>query len=77
MIRLGTLLAVISTLILFWHECGEDLAVFCYRMGLGALTRVRAGSLVPAFRTQTIRRNRFACSNPSATFSTRSMTSKD
>ena len=24
--------AVVNALVLLWHECGEDLAVFCYRI---------------------------------------------
>ena len=47
MIRLGALLAGIIGLIFFWYECGEDFAVLCYRIGLGAL---RACACARSFR---------------------------
>ena len=42
MIRFGALIAFVTSLIFFWHECGEDLAVFCYRIGLGAFAGLRS-----------------------------------
>jgi hypothetical protein len=49
MIRISACLATFTMLLLLWHECGEDLGAFCYRIGLGAVTNVRSRSraLVP------------------------------
>ena len=30
---------------LLWYECREDLSLFCYRIGCGALTEVRSRAL--------------------------------
>ena len=81
MIRLSAWLASISMLLLLWHECGEDLAVFCYRIGLGAFASVRGRSLVlvpvrDSVNLSTARHNS-ECSTPSSTFSTRSTTQTD
>jgi hypothetical protein len=78
MIRLGVLLAASTVLILLWHECGEDVGVFCYRMGMGAFTTLRSRALVPVPASEsTVSRNRSACSNPSSTSYTRSIALKD
>jgi hypothetical protein len=78
MIRLGALIAAVITSLLLWHECGEDVGVFCYRIGLGAFTTLRSRTLVPVPASQIIlSRDRFACSNPSSTFSTRSTVQTD
>jgi hypothetical protein len=78
MIRLGALIAAVAASLLLWHECGEDIGAFCYRMGLGAFTTLRSRTLVPVpVRAQTIARTRAACSNRSAISSTLFMTSKD
>ena len=78
MIRLGALLAAIIASILLWHECGEDICVFCYRIGLGALTMVRSHALVPVpAYIRNVARKRTACSNRSGICSTPSTTSRD
>lgn len=78
MIRLAALIAAVIASLLLWHECGEDVGVFCYRIGLGAFTTIRSRSLVPVPASQiNISRNRSACSNPSSTFSTRSIAPMD
>jgi hypothetical protein len=78
MIRLASLLAAVIGSLLLWHECGEDVGVFCYRIGLGAFTTLRSRTLVPVPASQIlISRNRSACSNPSSTFSTRSTVQTD
>jgi len=46
MIRPAMLLAFLGSLIFLWHECGQDLAVFCYRIGLSAVTGLRSRALV-------------------------------
>ena len=74
MIRLGALLAAVIASLLLWHECGEDAGVFCYRIGIGAVTALRSTTLVsvPLIGNH-VARTRTACSNPSSTFSTRSI----
>jgi hypothetical protein len=78
MIRLGSLIAGIIASIVLWHECGEDVGVFCYRIGLGAFTTLRSRALVPVHVSQiNPSRNRSSCSNPSSTFSTRFIVRRD
>jgi hypothetical protein len=80
MIRLTSLIAAIIGSVVLWHECGEDMGVFCYRMGLGAFMTLRSHTLVPVpvpASQISLSRNRSACSNPSSTFSTRSTAQMD
>ena len=80
MTRLAAVVAAVMAYIVLWHECGEDVGVFCYRMGLGALATLRARTLVPVPVPDSqiiLSRNRSACSNPSSTFSTRSIAPMD
>ncbi len=46
MTRISIWLAALTVPLLLWHECGEDIGVFCYRIGLGAVTAVRARILL-------------------------------
>lgn len=72
MIRLGVVIAAVITSILFWHECGEDLVIFCYRIGLGAFTALRSRTLAPVpVPVNQFARTRAACSNRSDISSTR------
>lgn len=78
----GALPASLGILFLLWHECGEDLAIFCYRIGVGAFLKVRSHTLVPVpisqkFRRISAARNYSACSNRSVISSIRSTMSKD
>lgn len=78
MIRLAALLAAVITSVILWYECGEDIGVFCYRIGLGAFTTLRSRTLVPVPVSQIDRsRDRSACSNPSSTFSIRYTAPRD
>ena len=80
MIRLTFLVAAVMSSIVLWHECGEDVGVFCYRIGLGAFTTLRSRTLVPVRVPASqiiVSRNRNACSNRSSTFSTRSLAMRD
>lgn len=73
MIRPAVFLAIVVSLILLWHECGEDLAVFCYRIGLGAFTGLRERGLVPVASRESFHlaaRNRSECLTPSSVSST-------
>jgi hypothetical protein len=77
MIRVASLVAAVMASIVLWHECGEDIGVFCYRIGLGAFTTLRSRALVAVPVTaQRIARTRAACSNRSDISSTLSTTSK-
>jgi hypothetical protein len=53
-----------------WEESGENPAIFCYLIGWGtfAMFRSRTTALIPNSA-----RHDSACSNPSSTFSTRSI----
>ena len=81
MIRLSILVAAVGSLILLWHECGQDLSVFCYRIGLGAFTGLR--SLAPVrvppsqSRHLSAARNGSECLTPSFTSSTCFTTPRD
>lgn len=81
MIRASVWMAALTAAILLWHECGEDAAIFCYRIGYGLFmaARSRTLALVPVHATlQRARvRNNSACSLPSCTFSIRSTTQTD
>jgi hypothetical protein len=72
MIRFAYFFAAVITSVVLWYECGEDIVVFCYRIGLGAFAMLRTRALVPVPASQmNFSRNRSACSNPSSTSSTR------
>jgi hypothetical protein len=77
MMRLDAWLGCFSALVLLWHECGENPAIFCYRIGSGSFTTARSRALVPVLATPRTVRNSTACSNSSATFSTPSTMSRD
>jgi hypothetical protein len=80
MIRLASLIAAVIASIVLWHECGEDMGVFCYRIGLGAFTTLRSRTLVPVRVPASqimLSRNRSACSTPFSTFSNRSIAPRD
>ena len=48
--RLFALLPSVAVLMVLWQECGENPALFCYRIGVGAFATVRSRALgrVPA-----------------------------
>ncbi len=81
MTRISMWLAALTMLLLLWHECGEDVGVFCYRIGLGAFTSLRSRALVPVPVRDSLHpsaaRNNTECSTPSFTFSIRSTTQMD
>jgi len=47
MTRIAVWLVALGVPLILWHECGEDVGVFCYRIGLGAFTSLRSRVLVP------------------------------
>ncbi len=51
MIGRASWFAAVNALVLLWHECGEDLAVFCYRITRsGAMwIRSRAENIAASF----------------------------
>ncbi len=40
-------LPVVTAWVLHWQECGENPAIFCYRMGVRLSARVRRDELLP------------------------------
>ena len=81
MIRPAMLLAFLGSLIFLWHECGQDLAVFCYRIGLSAVTGLRSRALVAVRSTKSLHFSASGtsseCLTPSFTSSTRFSTLTD
>ncbi len=81
MTRISIWLAALAIPLLLWHECGEDVGVFCYRIGLGAFTGLRSRALVPVPVRDSIHpfaaRNNTECSTPSFTSSTHFLTLTD
>lgn len=75
MFGLATVSGSLAFLLVLWQECGENLALFCYRMGLGAFFTVRSRALagLPVAQS-TLRdlRNSAACSNRFEIFSIKS-----
>ena len=71
MTRLGYWLAAMAALLVLWWECGENLAIFCYRMGVTLFSRVCPGRLLPpggrAEDAALCSRPYKACSTPSTT----------
>jgi hypothetical protein len=74
MIHLGWWLTVFTTAVVLWQECGENPALFCYRIGWGTFSGLRSRTLAPIRLSA---RNESFCWNPSATCSTRFTTSKE
>ncbi len=81
MTRIAVWLVALGVPLLLWHECGEDVGVFCYRIGMGAFTRLRSRVLVPAPARvphhPSAARNNAECSTPSFTSSARFLTPTD
>lgn len=81
MIRSGVLLAAVGSFIFLWHECGEDLGVFCYRISLNVFTGLRSRRLVlmpvPHSRQLSAARNGSECFRPSFTSSNHFTTQRD
>jgi hypothetical protein len=81
MTRFNAWFAAVTMTLLLWHECGEDIGVFCYRIGLGAFTAMRSRALVPVPARNAAEnpaaRNHNECSTPSFTFSAHSTVRKD
>jgi hypothetical protein len=67
----------VLSLILLWHQSGDDLALFCYRITEGALMTVHQRAIVPLQMRRRAPGKGIACSNPSAKLSIHSMMSRD
>jgi hypothetical protein len=65
---------------LLWHECGQDFAIFCYRIGYSAVTVVHSRAIefapVSLGLAKTSIRKTDACSNRSSIFYAHSTTLK-
>ncbi len=79
-VRLAGVFGSLAFLLMVWQECGENVPLFCYRIGLGALFSVRSramAALPVAHSTWRDLRNSAACSKRFGIFSTRSTTFRD
>jgi hypothetical protein len=45
--RVAILMPSIAVLLVLWQECGENPALFCYRIGMGAFASVRVHARRP------------------------------
>lgn len=74
MIRLSAWMTAVGACVVIWHECAENPAIFCYRIGRRAFTGIRSRSffLEPAMIpvTRAVARNGSRCSSQSGNFST-------
>ena len=78
-LNLNAWYALLAGIGVLWYECGDDLAIFCYRIGCGLFraARERAFELVPLTTTMNPARTNAACSNRSFIFSAHSTTPRD
>jgi hypothetical protein len=72
MMRLNWWFAIVATAAILWHECGENIAVFCYRIGVSLCAR--SGEV---FLRGAAQRVPVACLNRSFISSVRSTNLKD
>ncbi len=71
MMRINWWLPVVAAVVILWHECGENFAVFCYRIGMTLCAR--SGEI---FLPGAAQRVPVACSNPCFTSCAPSTTRK-
>ena len=77
MMRFSAWMASISLCVLLWHECAENPALFCYRIGMSAFASFLPRPQILAPVINPVARNNPRCLNPSAIYSTRSTMLKD
>ncbi len=78
MTRFSAWMTAVGACVVIWHECAENPAIFCYRIGRRAFTGIRSReyflvpAIIPVTRpiTRPVTRNDSRCSNPSGNFST-------
>jgi len=74
MIRPTWWLLPVCAIVALWEECGENLAIFCYRIGWKAITQLRVQALVLIPESV---RSEAACWKPSFTSFVRSTILKE
>ncbi len=74
MIRPAWWLLLLCAAVVLWEECGENVAIFCYRIGWEAISNLRARAL---FLIPVSVRTEAACWKPSFTSFVRSTTLKE
>ena len=77
MIRNAWWLIRANMLVLLWQECGENPAVFCYRISLGVFATARARGYVNFPSLQDNSRDNAECLTQFFTSSTRFLTPRD
>lgn len=77
MTRFSAWMTAVGACVVIWHECAENPAIFCYRIGRRAFSGIRSRSFFLAPAMIPVTRNDSRCSKPSGSFSTRSTMSKD
>jgi hypothetical protein len=70
-------MTAVGSCVVDWHECGENPAIFCYRMGAGAFAGLRTWASVATPAWESSARETLRCWNPSGNFSIRFTTLKD
>ena len=73
MMRLTSWFLALCALVVLWQDCGENFALFCYRIGWGTIFNLRR-TLVPIAISS---RPSELCLNPSSISSTEYMMLKD
>jgi hypothetical protein len=77
MTRFSAWMTAVGACVVIWHECAENPAIFCYRIGRRAFTGIRSRSFFLAPAMIPVMRNDSRCSNPSGNYSTPSTMLKD
>ena len=77
MMRVNAWIAAVGSCVLVWHECAENPAVFCYRMGVDAFRNVRSRALMLVPVMNSAARKNSRCLNRSGICSTASTMLKD
>lgn len=70
-------LGICGGVLIMWNESGENVFLFCYRMGWGAFSSMRSRTLAPVTISPDMTRTSAACLNRYFTSSVRSTIPKD
>ena len=73
----SSIMATVGSCVVDWHECGENPAIFCYRIGAGAFAGLRVWASEAAPEWETGARETLQCLNRYGNYSMRSTTLKE